>query len=76
MAKTPTEIASLARSHTTTAIKTLAQIMHQAETDADRMKAANSLLDRGWGKPAQRHEGSEDDGSHKLVVEIIDPTKR
>ena len=54
MAKTPTEIASLARSHTKTAIKTLVGIMNQAKASpAARVSAANSLLDRGWGKPAQ-----------------------
>ena len=54
MAKTPTDIRSLARSHTKTAIKTLVGVMNQTETSpAARVAAANSLLDRGWGKPPQ-----------------------
>src|SRR5262245_14659119 len=57
MAKTPTEIASLARSHTRTAIRTLAHIMKQPEAPyAARVAAAEALLDRGWGKPKQSHE--------------------
>lgn len=76
MAKTPTEIASLARSHTKTALNVLSKVMSDNDAPHNaRVSAATALLDRGWGKPAQRHEGSEDDGSHKLVIEIIDPTK-
>lgn len=51
MAKAKTEIRSLARSHTETALKVLAGIMNEATAPhAARVSAANSLLDRGWGK--------------------------
>lgn len=54
MAKTPTDIRSLARSHTETAIRTLAGIMREKDAPAAaRVSAANALLDRGWGKPDQ-----------------------
>ncbi len=54
MAKAPTEIKSLARAHTGPAINTLAGIMNQKKAPpAARVAAATSLLDRGWGKPAQ-----------------------
>lgn len=54
MAKTPTDIRSLARSHTETAIRVLAGVMQQEDAPpAARVAAANSLLDRGWGKPLQ-----------------------
>jgi cytochrome c553 len=54
MAKTPTDIRSLARSHTESAIKTLAGIMNQDDAPpAARVSAATALLDRGWGKPTQ-----------------------
>jgi hypothetical protein len=54
MAKTPTDIRSLARAHTDTAIKTLAGIMQQSEAPhSARVSAAVALLDRGWGKPHQ-----------------------
>lgn len=43
---------SLARSHTELAIETLAEIMADPwAKDADRIKAADSMLDRGHGKP-------------------------
>lgn len=54
MAKTPTDIRSLARGHTETAITTLAKIMTADDAPhAARVAAANSLLDRGWGKAPQ-----------------------
>ncbi len=54
MAKTPTDIRSLARSHTESAINTLAGIMNKdGAPEAARVAAANSLLDRGWGKAVQ-----------------------
>jgi hypothetical protein len=55
MAKTPTEIRSLARAHTDAAIRTLAGIMNEPDAPhAARVAAANSLLDRGWGKSVQQ----------------------
>jgi hypothetical protein len=47
-------LVELARTHTPEAIETLAQIMANADaSDSARVSAANSLLDRGWGKPPQ-----------------------
>jgi hypothetical protein len=43
----------LAQDHTERAIQTLADIMNNAAEDRDRVRAAESLLDRGHGKPAQ-----------------------
>jgi hypothetical protein len=54
MAKTPTDIRSLARSHTESAIRVLAAIMNKEDApEAARVSAANGLLDRGWGKAPQ-----------------------
>ena len=77
MAKTPTDIRSLARGHTEGALATLASIMHSAEAPpAARVAAANSLLDRGWGKPAQPIDGDGEGGPiaiQAIVRKIIDP---
>lgn len=68
MSKAPIEIKSLARAHTETAIRTLAGIMNQEEAPAAaRVQAANSLLDRGWGKAVQVMSG-EDGGPIKVSV--------
>jgi hypothetical protein len=68
MAKTPLEIASLARMHTKKAVKTLAAIMNEPHAPyAARVAAAEALLDRGWGKPRQSHEAEI---THRYVMEI------
>ena len=57
MAKTPTEIKSLARSHTASCLKTLAAIAKNLKAPpAARVSAAVALLDRGWGKAVQHIE--------------------
>jgi hypothetical protein len=68
MAKTPTQIASLARAHTESAIRTLANIMSHSESDPARVTAANSLLDRGWGKPTQLMAGDENHAPLAIIV--------
>jgi hypothetical protein len=72
MAKTPTEIKSLARSHSDTAVRVLAGIMNDSSAPhAARVTAANSIIDRGWGKPPQAIiGGDEDDPALKIIHEI------
>ena len=73
MPKNRGHIASLARSYTETAIKTLAGIMMEPTSPPmARIMAAKVLLDRGWGKPKEMH--SEVDGNKtllKVVNEIV-----
>lgn len=48
------EIRDLAREHTTLAVQTLVEIAGDKDQDARaRVAACNSLLDRGYGRPAQ-----------------------
>ncbi len=75
MSKAPTEIRSLARSHTESAIKVLASIMNQPKAShAARVSAAVALLDRGWGKPTVMVAGDPDSGPVQVedVTEPID----
>ena len=70
MAKSLTEIRSLARSHTRTAVNVLVGIMRSKDaTAAARVSAANAVLDRGWGKATQPLE-SGDDGKLELIHRI------
>ena len=47
-------VADLAREYTPEAIQTLASIMRdESATRTTRIAAANALLDRAWGRPAQ-----------------------
>ena len=61
MPKTPTQIRSLARSHTETAVNVLAGVMNQKDAPASaRIAAACALLDRGWGKATQPIAGDDE----------------
>jgi len=69
MRKTLTEIRSLARSHTKTALNVLVGIMRSEDaTAAARVSAANAILDRGWGKATQ--PVGNDDGTVELIHRI------
>lgn len=82
MAKAPTEIRSLARSHTESALNCLVGIVNQGDAPpAARVSAAQALLDRGWGKPAQAIIGGDDDDNPITVIQriervIVDPQNR
>jgi hypothetical protein len=70
MAKTITEIRSLARGHTRTALNVLVGVMRSKDaTAAARVSAANAILDRGWGKATQAIENS-DNGALELIHRI------
>ena len=77
MAKSLTEIRSLARGRTRTALRVLAAVMRNPQTPpAARIAAANAILDRGWGKASLAiHNG--DDGAFELIHRIeriiVDP---
>lgn len=71
--RTLTEIRSVARSHTKTAIAVLVGIMRSEKaTPAARVSAANAILDRGWGKVTQPADNGADgeDGSLDVMHRI------
>jgi len=45
----------MARAHTESGIRQLAQIASHSESDHARIAAIGMLLDRGWGKAEQTH---------------------
>lgn len=60
MPKGALDVKQLARNHTIAAIETLAAIMQDRDAvPAARVAAANSLLDRGFGKPSQEITGAD-----------------
>lgn len=73
MSKTPTDIRSLARSHTAAAVRTLLGIMNQKKAPAAaRVAAAQAVLDRGWGKPTQIIGGDEENPLHLISrIELV-----
>lgn len=61
--KRQARIRDLAKEYATVAIEALADILQNGESDAARVSAANSILDRGFGKPVQSMEVTNPDGS-------------
>jgi hypothetical protein len=67
------EVKELARAHTGEAIETLVAIMTNPKSaPAARVSAANSLLDRGYGKPPQHITG---EGGPVYVARLPEPCK-
>ena len=66
--KTIVEIGSLCRAYTKAAIHKVGSIMENSTNEMAQIKAAELLLDRGWGRPKQTI-ASDPDGP--LIVEII-----
>ena len=50
------ELREAARQFTDDALKTLAAICNEGQSEAARVSAASALLDRGFGKPTQQLE--------------------
>jgi hypothetical protein len=77
VAKTLTEIRSLARSHTRAAINVLVGVMRCKDaTAAARVSAANAILDRGWGKAPQSLESGGEgtlELTHRIERVIVHP---
>ena len=67
------EVKELARKYTGEAIETLVSIMTSPKAaPAARVSAANSLLDRGYGKPPQHISG---ESGPSYVVRLPEPCK-
>jgi hypothetical protein len=76
MPKAVTEIRSLARSHTRTALNVLVAVMRNTKaTPPARVAAANAILDRGWGKPTQALANDENalELIHRIERVIVQP---
>jgi hypothetical protein len=71
--KATAEVKELARQYTGNALSTLAAIMGDAEQPAAaRVSAANTLLDRAYGKPTQPIGGDDDTAPIRHVHELSD----
>ena len=67
--KATSELKALAQTHTPAAMKELARIATNSESDAARVSAIKELFDRGYGRPAQAIIGGEDtDPEIKLAM--------
>jgi hypothetical protein len=50
--KNTAALAALAREHTEEALNVLVKLMRTSKNEVARQRAADSLLDRGWGRPS------------------------
>lgn len=65
------DLAEMAKDHAEAALRTLAEIMQDAEAPAAaRVSAANAILDRGYGRPPQAITGPGPNGEH-IVTRIV-----
>lgn len=55
-------LSEMAKEHAGAALKTLASIASDGESEAARVTAAVAILDRAYGKPVQAHELTGKDG--------------
>jgi hypothetical protein len=53
----------------------LAGIARNSTSDQARVSAAQALLDRGWGKPAQTHTGEDGGGPIQVIIRRITDTE-
>lgn len=75
--KATAEIKDIAKQHGPAAIARLADLMMTATSEAAQVAAANSLLDRGYGKAAQPQVGADDEPpikhTHRIERVIVRP---
>lgn len=57
------DLAEMAKEYAEKALGVLVQIAQAGESEAARVSAANAILDRAYGKPAQSMDHKSSDGS-------------
>ena len=62
------DLQSAARVHTPMALKVLSGIASSGASESARVSAANSLLERGWGKAAQPVTGENGEGDIRITM--------
>lgn len=69
--KATAEIKAIAQPYSAKAVSTLAHIMENGKSERARVSAANSILDRAWGKAPQAVTGP-DGGAIKHEIDLSD----
>ena len=68
--KVPIDLDSLARAYTQQAIQTIGGVMINGTEEANRLRAADILLDRGWGRPKQQQTTTVQGGLDLIIRDI------
>ena len=75
MARKRVNLESMARTHTETAIKVIAGVMNSPKSaNSDRLRAAEILIDRAYGKAASSLEISGKDGG-AIEITALSPAE-
>lgn len=70
--KVTATLREIAREHMEKAVEALLSVLSDPDSPAAaRVSAANSLLDRGYGKPSQPIDGDGEGGPVRTINEII-----
>lgn len=72
VSKAKRELADMAKDHAEMALRTLAEIAQNGESEAARVSAATAILDRGYGKPAQAVQHTGKDGGPVVFQTIYE----
>jgi len=74
-------VRDIARAYTEVSMAELIKLATKSKSENMRLLAATSILERGWGKPAQAHVGGDENDNpirhvHEVKRTIVDPKKR
>ena len=64
------KLSDLAKGYAPEALEVLAKIMREGDSENARIAAANSIIDRGYGKPVQAVTGADDEEAPALKITI------
>ncbi|WP_191569078.1 hypothetical protein [Paracoccus yeei] len=70
VSKAKRDLSEMAKDHAAQALKTLAEIAKQGQSEAARVSAAVAILDRAYGKPMPAPEPINDDEALPVTVTI------
>ena len=65
------EVKAMAAKHGPDAIKTLARLVVEADSDAAKIAACRELLDRAYGKATQPIAGDDEGAAIRVINEIV-----
>ena len=66
--KATAEVKALAREYAPTALREIARLACEAESESVRVAACKEILDRAYGKATQPHSGSDDGEPFRISV--------
>lgn len=65
-------VRELARAHTEVALNEMVRLMKKSKSDQIRLDAAEAILNRGWGKPAQAVAGADGEGPVEVTFRRVE----